>query len=147
MSRDSTTILAALASGPRAAASRDTFRAHLAAAGVPAPLVEWQLLNVTYDAPAETYRLRIDPDALAALHPRVNAADLWDAVEGARPYTLHEVRGERSPYVSDGDAGRLAAAGCPVDTLPGVGHFVHVDGLEGLLSAMAARGGLAGATP
>jgi pimeloyl-ACP methyl ester carboxylesterase len=142
MSRDSVNIVAALQSGPREAPTREAFRAHLATSGVEAGLVEWQLLNVAHDAATGMYRLKVDPDALAALHPRVNAADLWDVVEGPRRWRLHEVRGGRSPYVSDADAERLRGAGAAVDTLEGVGHFVHVEGLEGLLAAIAARGGL-----
>jgi pimeloyl-ACP methyl ester carboxylesterase len=40
---------------------------------------------------------------------------------------VQAIRGGRSSYVSDADARRLAAAGARVDTLPGAGHFLHVD--------------------
>lgn len=132
---DSARLVGAMASGPRHAASKDAFREHLTAAGVQKALVDWQMLNLVEDA--QGARWRMDPGALAALHPFVNAADLWDGVEGA-PYRVHEIRGRRSPYVSDADAARLAAAGARVDTLEGVGHYVHTEGLAALLAALAA---------
>ncbi len=135
---DSSKIIELIASGPREAPTREPFREHLRAGGVEPSLVEWQMLNLQHHG--GVYRWRIDPEALARLHLRVNAADLWPAVERpGRAYRLHCVRGEHSTYVSDADAARLEAAGCPVDTLAGVGHFVHVDGLDRLLAAVAAR--------
>jgi esterase len=133
---DSTLIVTALASGPERAATREPFRDHLRAAGIAEALVEWQLLNLVQEG--GEFRWRIDGAALARLQPRMNGVDLWPAVEGA-PYRLHEIRGGRSGYVSDADAARLERAGCPVDTLAGVGHFVHVEGLPGLLEAVARR--------
>jgi pimeloyl-ACP methyl ester carboxylesterase len=50
---------------------------------------------------------------------------------------LRCVRGERSPYVTDADARRLEAAGCPVITLAGAGHFLHVDALDRLVQVLA----------
>jgi esterase len=136
---DSAKIVQLIGSGPRQASSREPFREHLRAGGVPPSLVEWQMLNLKHEG--GVYSWRIDPEALARLHPRVNAADLWPAVERPeRPYRLHCVRGSRSPYVNDGDAARLQAAGCPVDTLAGVGHFVHVEGLEALLTVLERHG-------
>jgi pimeloyl-ACP methyl ester carboxylesterase len=129
---DSVRIVQLIASGPQTAAAREPFREHLRAGGVPQSLVEWQMLNLVQEG--GVYRWRIDAARLAELHPRISATDLWAAVERpGRGYSLHEVRGERSPYVSDADAARLAAAGCAVDTLAGVGHFVHVEGLPELL--------------
>lgn len=118
-------LLARLLAAPATAASRDVFRAHLAAGGIPDDLVEWLLLNLTHEAGG--YRWRIDRAALADLHARSNAEDLWPAVEGARPYRVSCIRGARSPYVSEADARRLEAAGCPVETLDRAGHFLHVD--------------------
>jgi len=135
---DSSKIIQLIASGPREAPSREPFREHLRVGGLPESLIEWQMLNLAHEG--GVYRWRIDATALARLHPRVNAADLWPAaLTPGRGYRLHCVRGARSPYVSDADAARLEAAGCPVDTLPGVGHFVHVEGLPGLLEALERR--------
>jgi pimeloyl-ACP methyl ester carboxylesterase len=129
-------ILAVLRSAPRAAATREPFRAHLRAAGMGDAMVEWQMLNLVHEG--GEYRWRIDPEALAALHPRVNAADLWPAIEpGApsRPQSLRCIRGARSPYVSDVDRERLEAAGCPVVDVDAA-HFVHVDALDAVVAAM-----------
>ena len=84
----------------------------------------WWECVVDEAAAGTLYRWRIDAARLAALHPRVSSMDLWPAVERPeRPYTMHAVRGSRSRYVSDADAARLEAAGCPVDTLEGVGQL------------------------
>jgi pimeloyl-ACP methyl ester carboxylesterase len=131
-----------LQTAPREAPSREPFKQHLRAGGIPDALVEWQMLNLAHEG--GVYRWRIDPAALARLHPRVNAADLWPAVEGARGYAVRAVRGERSPYVSAEDVRRLEAAGATVDTLAGAGHFVHVDALDALVDVLARRGALPG---
>ena len=136
---DSTSIFEAIASGPQQASSREPFREHMRASGVSERLVQWQMLNLVLKD--GLYRWRIDPIALGRLQPSISKVDLWPALETAAAHgtRLHVIRGGRSPYVSDEDARRLAAAGCKVDTLPGVGHFVHVEGLEGLLNAYFAR--------
>jgi pimeloyl-ACP methyl ester carboxylesterase len=132
---DSPTALAALLAAPDSAASRDEMRAALAPAAPPM-IVEWLLQNLVPDG--ARYVWRIDRRALAALHTRVNQDDLWPAVEAAPPErAFREIRGGRSPYVSDADAARLRAAGARVDTLPGAGHFVHVDAFAPLLALLA----------
>jgi pimeloyl-ACP methyl ester carboxylesterase len=137
-SLESAALVAAMVAAPASAPSRQVYRDHLAAAGVRPVLIDWQMLNLVQDG--EVWRWRMDPRALADLHPRVNAADLWAAVERPdRPYELHAVRGARSPYLDDADAARLAAAGCRVDTIAGAGHFVHVDGLDALVELVTRR--------
>jgi pimeloyl-ACP methyl ester carboxylesterase len=130
---DSTRALAALLTAPDHP-TRDQARAHLVGAGLSEGLVDWLLMNLVRDGAA--WRWRIDRAALDALHPRVNAADLWRAVEGPRPYGVRCVRGGGSPYVPDDDAARLDRAGCRVVTIPRAGHFVHVDALEAVLDAL-----------
>ena len=61
------------------------------------------------------------------MYPRINAEDLWPAVELRDERGVHVVRGSQSPYVSDADCRRLEAAGARVDTIEGAGHFLHVD--------------------
>ena len=73
--------------------------------------------------------------ALAELGPRVNAGDLWGAVE-RRAAVVNEIRGGSSRYVSDEDARRLRALGSEVITLEGAGHFLHVDAPDELLAAL-----------
>lgn len=124
-SREIDVLLAALLAAPDAAPSREVFRAHFDAAGLSAPMTGWLLLNLAADG--RGLRWRIDRAAIAELHRRAAAEDLWPAIERERPYAIRCIRGGRSPFVPDGDVRRLAAAGCRVDTLDGAGHFLHVD--------------------
>jgi pimeloyl-ACP methyl ester carboxylesterase len=118
-------VVEALLAAPAAAPTRDVFRTWFGRAGLPSALTEWLLLNLTRDG--EQLRWRIDRRALAELYPRINAEDLWPAVESRADRGLHVVRGGASSYVSDADCRRLEAAGARVDTIEGAGHFVHVD--------------------
>ena len=77
--------------------------------------------------------------SLAALHDRTGGEDLWPAVEGSRPYAVACIRGGRSPYVREADVRRLVAAGCPVDTVDGAGHFLHVDAPGEVTDRLLAR--------
>jgi pimeloyl-ACP methyl ester carboxylesterase len=117
-------VVAALAGAPASAPSRDAFRTWFTRAGLSPALTDWLLLNLTRDG--DEFRWRIDREAIAALYPRINAEDLWAAVE-SRGRDLHVVRGSLSSYVSDADCRRLEAAGARVDTIDGAGHFLHVD--------------------
>lgn len=118
-------VVKALVGAPDAAPSRDVFRAWFTRAGLAPTLTDWLLLNLARDG--EELRWRIDRRAVAALYPRINAEDLWPAVESRGGRGVHVVRGGLSPYVSDADCRRLEAAGVRVDTIEGAGHFVHVD--------------------
>jgi pimeloyl-ACP methyl ester carboxylesterase len=126
-------LLAAPASGP----SRDAFRAHFRAGGLDEPLVEWLLQNLGREA--GEYRWRVDRAALAGLHGRAGGEDLWPAIEGPRPYAAACLRGGRSPYVAEADARRLLAAGCPVDTIEGAGHLLHVERPDEVADRLLAR--------
>jgi len=133
------TVLDVLLRMPETLTSRTEARTSLRAEGLAAPLADWLLLNLTpRDA---VYGWRIDRHALAALHARIAAEDLWPAIESVGlPATVRCVRGGLSRFVSDGDAVRLQAAGCPVITIPGAGHFLHVE--QPRLVAEAVAGGL-----
>jgi esterase len=122
---------------PDSFASRGQARAHLVATGVAPTLADWLLLNL---GPAgEGVRWRVDRGALADLHRRVAVEDLWPVVEAPRPWALSCVRGGASAFVTDGDARRLQAAGCPVTTIEGAGHFLHVERPDEVADAVAAR--------
>ena len=118
-------IVEALVAAPAEAQARDDFREWFARTGLAPALVDWLLLNLVRDG--DRLRWRIDRQALAAFYPRINADDLWSAVDSARPYDVHAVRGGASSYVPDADCRRLEAAGARVDTVEGAGHFLHVD--------------------
>jgi pimeloyl-ACP methyl ester carboxylesterase len=117
-------VVAALVGAPDSASTRQELRAWFAGAGLAPSLIDWLLLNLTRDG--DRLDWRIDRQALAALYPRINAEDLWPAVE-TRGSRVHAIRGSLSSYVSDADCRRLEAAGARVDTIDGAGHFLHVD--------------------
>ena len=118
-------VVEALVGAPAQAQGRDELRAWFTRAGLTPALTDWLSMNLERDR--GTLRWRIDRAALAAFYPRINAEDLWPAVESSRDHRVHAVRGALSDYVSDADARRLEAAGARVDTLEGAGHFLHVD--------------------
>jgi pimeloyl-ACP methyl ester carboxylesterase len=130
-------VVAALLAAPDAAPSREVFRAHFRTAGLAHDIVEWLLLSL--EPASGGYRWRIDRAALASLRTRTAAEDLWPAIEGPRDYSLHCVRGALSGYVNDDDRGRLIAAGCPVDTVEGAGHFLHVERPADVVESILAR--------
>jgi len=118
-------IIKALADAPDAARDRQTFRIWFRRAGLSPAAVDWLLLNLVHES--DGYRWRIDRQTLVALYAEIGVDDLWPAVEGRHPYTVHVIRGGASDHVSDTDVRRLETAGCRVDTLEGASHFVHVD--------------------
>jgi pimeloyl-ACP methyl ester carboxylesterase len=122
-------LLAAPPSG-----SRETFRGHFRSGGLDDAVVEWLMLNLV--AADGQYRWAIDRVALAALHARTSAEDLWGVVEGQGLLHLTCMRGGRSAYVTDADAARLAAAGCRLMTIEGAGHFLHVERPAEVLAAV-----------
>lgn len=124
-------VLNVLLRAPDTAPNRREMRASLTGQGLSEPLADWLVMNLI-SSPEGHVRWRFDRQALLALHHQVNGTDLWAAVErpGAK---VRCIRGGRSRYVTDADAARMEAAGCPVATLPEAGHFVHVDAPQALL--------------
>ena len=120
-------VLSAVRGAPAEAPDRRSLRAFLIDAGLSAGTADWALMNVVCEA--QGCRWRIDREALAALHARVNDDDLWDVVEQAQ-VPLRCIRGGASSYVSDADAARLVSLGCEVETVPGAGHDVHADAAD-----------------
>jgi pimeloyl-ACP methyl ester carboxylesterase len=118
-------VVEALVGAPESASARQEFRAWFTRAGLSSALTDWLLFNLTRDG--DRLQWRIDRGALAALYPRINAEDLWPAIEGRASLGLQVLRGGLSSYVSDADCRRLEAAGARVDTIAGAGHFLHVD--------------------
>jgi esterase len=133
---DTTVVLDALLHAPDAGRDRDVFRVHFRQAGLSRETTEWLLLNLVPEA--DTFRWRIDRGALAALHHRTGAEDLWPAVESTHVYSVHCIRGALSPYVDANDARRLQAAGSPVDTVD-AGHFLHVERPTEVVALIRAR--------
>ncbi|QSQ11162.1 alpha/beta fold hydrolase [Myxococcus landrumensis] len=128
---DSGMVLGILLQAPSRAANRKDMRAELSGRGLSDGLTDWLLMNLVTEG--DSVRWRFDRQALAELHSRVNGMDLWAALERPDHPPMRCVRGGRSRYVSDAEAARMEAAGCPVTTLPSAGHFVHVDTAKELL--------------
>jgi esterase len=133
---ESAKVLQAVLKAPATAKDRETMRRVLLDEGLTPALTDWVLMNLR--SGGEGYEWRIDARALQEAAPRVNNADLWDVVE-ARRVPMSCLRGELAPYVTDADVCRFEAAGCPVTTLAGSGHYVHVDALEAVAAAILAR--------
>lgn len=129
-------VIEALLSLPESGPDRASFRERLLETGLSPGIVDWALMNLIHTDGG--YGWRIDRQALARMHERVNREDLWPAVEGGK-VPVRCVRGGKSRYVSDEDARRMEAAGCPVATLPDSGHYPHVDEPEKLLDLLAGR--------
>lgn len=127
-------VVAALLRAPPSAPHRDVFRSHFREAGLAPEIVEWLLLNLVADDGG--CRWGVDRAALAALRECTGREDLWPAVEGPRDYAVGCVRGAVSPYVSGEDARRLEKAGCPVESIEGAGHFLHVERPAEVLAAV-----------
>jgi esterase len=126
-------LLQALVAAPAQTTQRRTLREHFLGLGIDAATTDWLMMNV--QAQGDTHRWRIDRQALCRLHERLNAEDLWPAVEGGQGAKVRCIRGERSPYVTEQDVRRLREAGCEVHTVQ-AGHFVHTQALEALLALL-----------
>ena len=124
-------VLEVLRAAPAQAGDRKAMRAELTGRGLSGPLSDWLLMNLE-SSPEGGVHWRFDREALATFHGRLNQEELWGAL--ARPgMKARCIRGGRAHYVSDSDMARMEALGCPVDTLPEAGHFVHVDAPDALL--------------
>ncbi len=128
-------VLDTLVRAPDATHDRQEMRQFLLRQGQPPAVVDWLLMNVVLRD--GKYVWRIDREAIATLHDRVLAEDLWPIAE-ARLAPICCIRGEHSSYVTDADAARLRQLGHLVHTLPGAGHDVHVDALPALLELLTA---------
>ncbi len=120
----SSSVLDRYRKAPATAADRMTMRQALLDMGLSTFLTDWLLMNLVHTP--EGYRWRVDREALERLHRKVNAADLWPAVEG-HAARIRCARGSESSYVSAEDIRRLTAAGYPVAVIQGSGHYVHVE--------------------
>ncbi len=128
---ESAKVLEKLLEAPARAADRKAMRENLVGQGLSGPLTDWLLMNLE-PAPEGGVRWRFEREGLAGFHARVNHEQFWSALSPEQP-PVRCIRGGRAAYVSDTDAARMEALGCPVDTLPQAGHFVHVDAPDELL--------------
>ncbi|MCK6529658.1 alpha/beta hydrolase [Myxococcota bacterium] len=127
-------VLDAVRRMPERADSRDEVRALLLGEGLSGAMADWLLMNLVSSGVG--YRWRIDREALSRAAPRVNAADLWPALS-VPGVSVRCVRGALSAYVPGPDASRMESLDCPVTTVAGAGHFLHVDAPDAVLAALA----------
>ncbi|WP_434386657.1 alpha/beta fold hydrolase [Melittangium boletus] len=124
-------VLEVLRAAPARAADRKAMREELTGRGLSGGLSDWLLMNLE-PAPEGGVRWRFDREALAHFHGRFLGEDLWPAL--TRPgLPVRCIRGGRSQYVDERAQARMEALGCPVETLPEAGHFVHIDAAEAVL--------------
>lgn len=126
-------VLEIFRGAPARAKSREEIRAYFQGRGLSVGHTEWLLTNLVREGDEFTWR--IDREALAGLHARTSGADLWNALgTGA---SVRCIRGGASPFVSDEDARRMEALGCPVDTVAGADHYLHVTHTEDVAGRLA----------
>ena len=131
-------VLERLLAAPDRVPRREDAKRFLVDGGVPGPVADWLVMNLVHDDDRGDYAWRIDRAAMAELSRRTNAEDLWEVVEAGK-LKVRLIRGGASAYTSDDDADRFRAAGVPVDTVRGAGHFVHVDAPDLLLDLLERR--------
>ncbi len=114
-------VLAIYRGAPASAPSRDEMRAYFHSRGLSTGLTEWLLTSLVRGESG--YVWQVDREALAALHARTSAADLWGAIGGDVPVRL--IRGGASPFVTEEDVRRLESLGVSVETVEGAGHYLN----------------------
>lgn len=124
-------VAEAFVAAPDIAANREEMADWLRARDIPEALVQWLLLNLSRGPSGVAWKQ--DRRALAALHEATRLETLWDTLTAA---PTRCIRGERSGFVSDDDAERMQGLGVSVTTLPGAGHFLHVDQLNALVEQL-----------
>lgn len=128
-------VLECLLRAPEHVPSRAAMRAFFLEAGISESLANWIVMNgQLVDG---HFAWKIDRAALKELHRLSSAQDLWHILQAQRPHEAPQVtcvRGGVSNYVTDADLARMHELGVRTGTLPGAGHFVHVDALEALLA-------------
>lgn len=129
---DSERVLEILRAAPDAPESRDAVRRYFEASGLDRSLSDWLMMNLG----GTPLRWQVDRSALSALRADMVTADLWPtALRHAD--RIGALRGGRSAYVRDADLSRLRDAGSFVHTVPGAGHFLHVEATDAVVAWLA----------
>jgi esterase len=127
-------VVDALKSAPAAVASRQHMRDYFIGRGLSSGLTDWLLLNLQREQ--ELWTWKVDVQALCALQQQFRKDDLWDVAKRIGK-GLSCIRGGDSSFVTDDDVAQLRALGANVDSVPGAGHFLHVDALDAVASHIA----------
>jgi len=136
-------VIDALLAAPPWAPDRPSMAAALEAAGAPARLVPWLMMQAVPAARArppgapEGIGWQMDRPWLEQLFTHQRAADLWPIVEAGAPLR-GLIYGGASPFVDSETVARLEAAGVATQALEGAGHDLHADAPEALVEALRA---------
>lgn len=122
-----------LLQAPLQAPNREALAAYFAQRGMSEALTAWLLMNL--ERHPDGYRWRVDREALSQFRRDTQDQDLWSMVQAHAPH-LQCLRGGDSAYVSDADVARMAGMGLEVHTVPGAGHFIHVDAPQAVLQQL-----------
>jgi pimeloyl-ACP methyl ester carboxylesterase len=133
-------VLVALERLQRPWPTRDAFQSALREEGFPASVVDWLAMNLRRDG--DQLGLRLDLPAIRSMLGDYFARDLWYVLSSsdyARAMTL--VIAENSTVLDENSRQRalLTAKGNPgleVVTVPGAGHWVHVDAPSAVVDAL-----------
>jgi len=133
---DTENVLQVLLAAPDHAPSRGAMVASLRRVGLSEALAAWLSMNLVRTEDGVAWN--IDRARLATLHETETHRDLWPLVQGNEVPILACVRGGASPFVSDPEERRLEARAARITTVPGAGHFLHVEAREATADAVAA---------
>ena len=141
VTEDALRILRLLESIPQPLASPEAFGEICERAGLSKPITNWLAMNVRRSD--DTYRIRLDLQAIGAMLVDYYEHDYWDVIADPTCSTrIDLVVGGASGHFADADLDRaraLEGAGSHVhlSILKGAGHWLHTDDPEGLLDVMA----------
>ena len=111
-------------------------RDEMALRGIARSFANWMAMNLVRSAGGDCVEWRVDRRAIAEFHLRQLRRDLWPLLGPRSGDGLVCIRGENSDYVSESDRVRLIEMGARVVTIPGAGHFLHVDAPDEVVRAL-----------
>lgn len=129
-------VMEILKDAPHTVPTRNEMLEFLTQRTLSTSVAQWLMMNLVKNHEGH-YAWKVDLSALAALLETVNATDLWTCVEHrATGLDMLCVRGGKSSYVTSEDVARFQKAGCPVFTLEGAGHDVHIEASQAVLDIL-----------
>ena len=136
---DVSRVIRALLPLPDRYASREAFVERLTAQGIGLATARWLSQNLVREQ--DTYRWRLNLDAIGTLLSDYFTRDLWHVLESPPAgQTLHLVIAEASQRLDRAARQRLGeiskSGRVAVHVVPNAGHWLHVDNPEGLLAIL-----------
>lgn len=137
-------VIAMLRTLPATFATRRDFIELVKSKGHTEAIAQWLAMNLARTDDGRSFRFAIDLDAIDALLADYFARDLWSALEPPPDDTrVVAINGGKSKVYDDEASARLARAASRwpdrlvVHTLPGIGHWIHVEAFEGTFSLVS----------